>query len=107
VHRFRSPFLVASGGYSIAFDPSIQERLLQDIQDPRSTRTSLGLSSALSLGSFQLSLQFHLSLDPLGLFSRVRDGRVDQRSDSIGQVGGLDSEGFGESPDLGLNVVVA
>jgi hypothetical protein len=97
---------MSSGCCAIALDSSIQERLLQDIQDPRSTRTGLCLSSTLSLGSLQLSLQLHLSLDPLGLFSGVRDGRVDQRSDSVGQVGGLDSEGFGESPDLGLNVVV-
>ena len=65
------------------------------------------LGDSLHLGLFQLGLQLHLLLDPLGLLGGVGSGRVDQGSDGGRKFGGCDTQGLGQSVDLGLDVGVA
>jgi len=43
----------------------------------------------------------------LGRLSGVRDGRVDERTDRVGQLSGLDAEGVGQVDDLRLDVCVS
>ena len=64
----------------------------------RSSRTTSTSGSELSLE------QLELLTCRLG---RVGDRRVDERSDGVGQISGLDTERVGEVVDLGLDVDVA
>ena len=81
----------------------VQKGLFQDLDEP-GTRVRFLLGGRLDLVLLQLGLQLHLLLDPLGLLGRVRNGRVDQRSDRRREVGRLDPQSLGQSVDLGLNV---
>lgn len=82
----------------------VQEGLLQNLHKSRS---SLLLDGSLLFSLLQLGLQLELLLDLLSLGGGVRGGRVNQRSNGIGKIGGKYSESLGQSVDLGLNVVVS
>ena len=102
VYPFSRPSSIPSSACSLL----IQESLLQNLDDSRSL-VFLLLGDSLHLGLFQLGLQLHLLLDPLGLLGGVGSGRVDQGSDGGREFGGCDTQGLGQSVDLGLDVGVA
>ena len=80
---------------------SIQQRLAQCIDYPARRFATHTVAACVALSS-QLLLQQRRFL--LGSLGGIRHGRVDQRSDRIGQIGRLDTKCLSEVVDLRLYV---